>query len=147
MDVIQGTGTSTGIAIGPLFFYHHAAVHAGSRKISNVDKEVARFETAKKTVDARYEELYEHTRKLSGEEEAQIFQIHEMMLDDDDFSGFVSEMIRKEQVSAEYAVESAGDHLDRMLKESGDEYIEERTSDVREIISVLLETLSGKKTV
>ncbi len=144
MDVIQGTGTSPGIASGPLFFYRHPVFQAGYKKVSDPEKELARYETARKAVAARYEELYEHTLKVSGEEEAQIFQIHGMMLDDDDFSGFITDMIHTQSVSAESAVFAAASHLEQMLKESGDDYITERSADVKEIVTALLETLSGK---
>ncbi|MBQ9495537.1 MAG: phosphoenolpyruvate--protein phosphotransferase [Treponema sp.] len=144
MTVINGTGTSDGIASGPIFFYKTESVHAARRTVADVQGERARFEKAQQLVMAEYERLAQQAEKDLSKDEAQIFQIYAVMLSDDDFSGFVIEMIERERVCAEYAVQQAEAHVAQLLAESGDSYIAERTADVKEIASAVLNALAGK---
>lgn len=147
MIILKGSTTSGGIAIGPLYIYGDVSFSKDDTvNITDVDPnhEIQRFEGAKKAVSEEYNRLYEKTKETSGEDVAMIFQIHGLMLEDDDFSGFIINQIKEKKVSAESAVLLAEEHLEKMLLESGDENITERNTDVREIGGLLLENLGGR---
>lgn len=143
MITIQAAAASPGFAEGILFCYSRKEIKVVEETELDAEDEVLRFNNAKEKIVTKYNDLYGQTLKISGEENAMIFQIHAMMLEDDDFSGFAVDLIRSKKVSAEYAVKAAQSRLEQMLKDSGEELIAERGTDVREIVTAMLEELSG----
>ena len=112
MKTVQGQGVSNGIAFGRLKFYHHDGnLGVQRRPAQDAAAEIRRFEAALEEVSARLEDLYRQTVSSLGEENAAVFQIHQMILEDPDFLDAVREMIHTECVCAEYAVHKTGELL------------------------------------
>lgn len=142
MVCVEGKSAFGGIAIGPIRELA-AKSHAVRRcHVEDVEHEFTRFAEAKKVAVEELQELYEKAVKEVGEANAAIFEVHQMMLDDDDYCDSVHNMIDTQQVNAEFAVASTGDNFSAMFAEMDDTYMKERAADVKDISERLIRILT-----
>ena len=144
MEVYQGKSIFKGIAIGKLFFYSKGEQAVKREKIQDVGAEIARYEAAKEEAIAQLNALYEKAVKEVGEVNAAVFEVHAMMLDDDDYVDSVKNIIETQQVNAEFAVATTGDNFSSMFAEMEDDYFRARAVDVKDISERLVNVLSGR---
>lgn len=144
MEVYQGKSIFKGIAIGKLFFYSKGEQAVKREKIQDVEAEIARYEAAKEEAIAQLNALYEKAVKEVGEVNAAVFEVHAMMLDDDDYVDSVKNIIETQQVNAEFAVATTGDNFSNMFAEMEDDYFRARAVDVKDISERLVNVLSGR---
>lgn len=147
MFTYTGKTVFNGIAIGKIYYYAKNEQAVKSVKIADADAEIDRFEAAKESAVGQLQDLYQRALKEVGEENAAIFEIHAMMLEDDDYVDSIVNIIKTEQVNAEYAVAVTGDNFSRMFAEMGDEYFRARAVDVKDISERLVNILSGNDKV
>ncbi len=134
MNVYQGKSVFGGIAIGHLCVYKKGEFEQVTRqKIEDVEAEVKRFQDAKEAAQAQLGELYDKAVKEVGEANAAIFEMHQMLLEDEDYQDSVENIIRTQQVNAEYATAVTSDHFSSMFAEMDDDYMKERAADIRDI--------------
>jgi phosphotransferase system enzyme I (PtsI) len=143
MTVLTGKGVSGGIVIGKLQFYRHNDTKVKKNHINDAAAEIRRFNEAKQREISELDKLYEKALHEAGEAEARIFQIHQMMLEDDDFCQSVTEIIRTENVNAEYAVNTAAGQMARLIANMDDEYLKQRSVDIAEVFTELVNILTG----
>jgi phosphotransferase system enzyme I (PtsI) len=143
MTVLTGKGVGGGIAIGKLQFYRHNGTEVNKDHIKDTTAEIRRFHEAKQREIKELDQLYEKALHEAGEAEARIFQIHQMMLEDDDFCQSVIEIIRTENVNAEYAVNTTAGHMAQLISNVDDEYLKQRSADVVGVFTELVNMLTG----
>ena len=143
MDKKSGKKIFNGIAIGKIRFYAKAENQVPRTKVEDVDAEIARYEDAKETATGQLEKLYEKALVEVGEANAEIFNVHIMMLEDDDFNESVHNIITSQKVNAEYAVASTGDNFAEMFANMEDEYFKARSADIKDITERMLTILCG----
>lgn len=145
MITLHGKGVYGGIAIGQLSFLRRSGVSVRRRTVTDTSYELTRFEIARKRSLAELDELHEKALRNIGESGAQIFEIHKMMLEDDDYVDSIVHTIRAERVGAEYAVATAAENFSMVFSSMDDPYMQARATDVRDISNRLIEALSGKR--
>lgn len=145
MLTCKGKSVFGGIAIGKIKVHKKGEQQVKRIKIEDAEQETARFHQAKDTAIAQLKELHQKALKEVGEANAAIFEIHQMMLEDDDYVESVENIIRMQMVNAEYAVASTGDNFARMFAAMEDDYMRERAADVKDISERLLAVLGGSK--
>ena len=133
MVVINGKGVYGGIVFGKLSFFQRKDVSVRRTKIEDKEAEKKRFEKAKERTLEQLQALYEKALKEVGETNAQIFEIHQMMVEDDDYNESVNSIIDSQSVNAEYAVAVTADNFAEMFGSMEDEYMKARAADVRDI--------------
>lgn len=143
MSKLTGKGVYGGVAVGEALFFHRTAVCAQKRTVENTEEEIARFLGAKRIAKEELERLYEQALRDIGESGASIFEIHGMMLEDEDYSQSIENTIRMERANAEYAVMLAADHFAAVFSGMNDPYMSARAADVRDISGRLCRILSG----
>lgn len=143
MDKKSGKKIFNGIAIGKIRFYSKAENKVSRTKVEDVDAEITRYEEAKKTASEQLEKLYEKAIVEVGEANAEIFNVHIMMLEDDDFNESVHNIITSQKVNAEYAVASTGDNFAEMFANMEDEYFKARSADIKDITERVITILCG----
>lgn len=141
--VIQGKSVFSGIAIGRLSVYNKAENVVKRVKITDIDGEIRRFEEARKEGKKQLAGLYEKALKEVGEVNAAIFEVHQMMLDDLDYVESIQNMIKSQEVNAEFAVANTGDNFSEMFASMDDDYMKERAADVKDISNRLIMILQG----
>ena len=146
MEQFKGKTIFQKIAIGKVYFYEKVQIEINKREVCDTEAEVNRFEQAKRTAQEQLVGLYEKAKAEVGEEEAEIFEVHTMMLGDSDYCDSVTEIINGEKANAEYAVAETGDTFSRMFSEMDDEYMRERAADIKDISERVIRILSGKET-
>ena len=144
MITLSGKGVYGGIAIGTVSFFRRSGVSVRRRSVTNVEKEQERYRRAKESAIGALGELYEKALRNIGESGAQIFEIHKMMLEDDDYNDSVLHTIRTERVNAEYAVFTTAENFSMVFSSMDDPYMQARAADVRDISNRLIGALSGK---
>ena len=144
MEVYQGKSVFGGIAIGRISVHKKDEQQVKRVKIENPELEIERYRQAKQTAMEQLQGLYQKALKEVGEANAAIFEIHQMMLEDDDYNESVENIIRMQQVNAEYAVASTGDNFSQMFASMDDDYMKARSADVKDISERVLRVLSGK---
>ena len=112
-------------------------------KTEDSDGEWARYQAAREASIEQLGELYDKACREVGEANAAIFEIHQMMLEDDDYNESVENIIRTQQVNAEYAVAATGDNFSQMFAAMDDDYMRGRAADVKDISERVLNNLSG----
>ena len=145
MEVYHGKSVFGGIAIGRLHIYNKKNIQVKRRHIEDTNMEIERFRTAKDTAIAQLGVLYEKSMATVGAANAAIFEIHQMMLEDDDFLESVENMIHAQQINAEYAVAMTSDNFANMFAAMDDDYMKGRAADVRDISERVLMALSGQE--
>lgn len=148
--VLKGKSVFGGIAIGRLSIYNKKENQVKREKITDVEAEITRFTDAKETAKEQLKGFYEKAVKEVGEVNAAIFEVHQMMLDDLDYVESITNMIRTQEVNAEFAVASTGDNFSKMFAAMDDDYMKERAADVKDIsnrvISILQNAENGSVT-
>lgn len=145
MTEIQGKGVYGAVAVGKIKFLKKQEQTVSRRKISDISMEKERYTSAREKCDKVLEQLYEKALKQVGESGAQIFDIHRMMLEDEDYNDSVFEIIENQQVNAEYAVAITSDNFAAIFSAMDDEYMKARAADVRDISNRVIDILSGRE--
>ena len=144
MLTFQGKSVINGVAIGKIFIYKKGEQQVKRTKIEDTESELARFRNAQQEAIKQLQDLYESSVKSIGEASAAIFEIHQMMLQDDGFVEAIENMIVTQSVNAEYAVAATSDNFYKMFSDMEDDYMRERAADVKDISERLLTVLNGK---
>ncbi|MBQ8551392.1 MAG: phosphoenolpyruvate--protein phosphotransferase [Clostridia bacterium] len=147
MRYFGGKGVCGGIAIGKISVLRRRDATVTRVKITDTASELERFEAARSQAIRELDELYEKALPEVGEAGAQIFDIHRMMLDDDDYNESIRTMIEKQQINAEYATALTADNFEAMFGAMDDSYMQARAADVRDISNRLIRVLSGTSEV
>ena len=112
-------------------------------KVENPEAEITRVQEAKEKAVEQLQKLYDKALREVGESGAAIFEVHQMMLDDEDYLDSIDNIIRTENVNAEYAVATTGDNFADMFAQMDDDYMKARAADVKDISDRLVRVLSG----
>ncbi len=143
MEQYSGKSIFNGTAIGRILFYQKNQQQVKRRKIEDPEAEIARYESAKEVATEQLSTLYEKAVAEVGEANAMIFEIHTMMLDDDDYNESIYNIIRNDNVNAEFAVATTGENFSVMFTEMEDEYFKARAADIKDISNRLIHVLMG----
>ncbi|MGN0164007.1 MAG: phosphoenolpyruvate-utilizing N-terminal domain-containing protein, partial [Candidatus Ornithomonoglobus sp.] len=141
----EGKGIYGAIAVGKLVKFKRDDAHIKRERISDIDAEKARFKAAKEKTVRQLEAVYEKAIKDVGEENAEIFRIHIMMLDDDDYIDSVYGIIEGQSANAEYAVAATADNFSDMFLATGDSCMMARSADVKDISDRVINNLQDKR--
>ena len=144
MQIYNGKSVFGGIAIGKISVYQKKEQQVKRVKIEDPDQEMARYEKAKAEGIRQLQDLYDKALREVGETNAAIFEVHQMMMEDDGYNESVENIIRSQGVNAEYAVATTGDNYAQMFSAMDDDYMRERAADVRDISERLLTILNGE---
>ncbi len=143
MLTYQGKGVYGAVALGKISVFKRQAVQVRREKIEDTDSELKRLEAAKEAAIAQLSEIYEKALKEVGEANAAIFDIHMMMVEDEDYNDAITEMITSQNVNAEYAVAVTGDNFAEMFAAMDDAYMQARSADVRDISNRIINCLAN----
>lgn len=143
MKVYCGKSVFSGIAIGKIRVYKKDEHQVKRVKISDVDGEITRYNEAKEKAIQELQGLYNKALKEVGEANAAIFEVHQMMLEDDDYNDSVKNIVCSQEVNVEYAVATTGDNFSQMFASMDDDYMRERAADIKDISERLLRILYG----
>ena len=146
MQIYNGKSVFGGIAIGKISVYQKIEQQVKRVKIDDPEQEMARYEKAKAEGIKQLQGLYDKALREVGEANAAIFEVHQMMMEDDGYNESVENIIRSQGVNAEYAVATTGDNYAQMFSAMDDDYMRERAADVRDISERLLTILNGEET-
>ena len=146
MQIYNGKSVFGGIAIGKISVYQKKKQQVKRVKIDDPEQEMARYEKAKAEGIKQLQGLYDKALREVGEANAAIFEVHQMMMEDDGYNESVENIIRSQGVNAEYAVATTGDNYAQMFSAMDDDYMRERAADVRDISERLLNILNGEET-
>ena len=144
MEVFQGKSIFKGVAIGPLLYYGKKETTVRREKIEDTEAEVARYKEAREKSVAQLRQLHDDSVKKVGEENAAIFDVHAMLMEDEDFCEAIENAIRTQNVNAEYAVAVAGENFSKIFAEMEDEYFKARSADMKDISERLIRVLTGE---
>ncbi|MBO5372964.1 MAG: phosphoenolpyruvate--protein phosphotransferase [Lachnospiraceae bacterium] len=139
----QGKGVYGAIAVGKISVFKRQDVQVKRVKIEDTSAEIARVKAAKERAIMQIQEIYEKALKEVGEANAQIFEIHMMMIEDDDYNEAIVEMIQGQSVNAEYAVAVTGDNFAEMFSSIDDSYMQARAVDVRDISNRIIACMNN----
>lgn len=143
MEKFSGKAIFKGTAIGKILFYSKNEQQVKREKIDDADAEIARYEKAKETAIQQLGALHDKAVAEVGEDNAMIFEVHAMMLEDEDYNESVYNIIRNEGVNAEFAVATTGDNFSVMFAQMDDEYFKARAADVKDISERVITVLHG----
>ena len=143
MQTYRGKSVFGGVAVGKICVYQKGEQTVKRTKIENTEQEKARFNAAVQESIRQLGELYEKAVKEVGEANAAIFEIHQIMLEDEDYLDAVQNIIDTQKVNAEYAVAVTGDNFAQMFAAMEDEYMRGRAADVKDISERIVRVLSG----
>ncbi len=143
MYTYHGKSVFGGVAIGKICVYRKGEQTVKRVKIEDSTHEIARFDEAVQESIRQLGELYDKAVKEVGEANAAIFEIHQMMLEDDDYLDAAKNIIETQKVNAEYAVAVTGDNFSQMFSSMDDEYMRGRAADVKDISERIVRILSG----
>ena len=144
MYILKGKGVCGGIAFGKLEILKTDTPPVHRTKAEDAQKEIKRFESALKTAVSDLKTLYNKAISEVGEDNAMIFDIHLMMLSDEDYLGSIKQKIMRQKINAEAAVAMTCDTFAEMFASMEDSYMKAREADVRDISLRLINILSGK---
>ena len=143
MIVIQGKGVSTGVAIGPLYFYQRAKTEITRHEIADAEAEWARFKTAQGKAIEQLGELAEKARAEAGDDAALLFETHQMMAEDMEFEEAIQTAIQETKINAEAAVADTAAQFAEMFASMDDPYFQARSADVKDVSSRIIAALTG----
>ena len=143
MEQYQGKSVFGGVAIGRIHIFSKGQQQVKRIKVQDTEAEKKRYREAVQTAIAELQGLYDKALKEVGEANAAIFEMHQMMLEDEDFTESVENIIDSQSVNAEYAVASTGDNFAQMFASMDDEYMRGRAADVKDISERLVSVLNG----
>lgn len=144
MKQFTGKAVYKGIVMGPVRVLKSNDSKVKRKKIENVEEEIKKVELAVKQAKEQLGVLYEKAVKEVGEASAAIFEVHQMMLEDEDYLESIHNMIRTELVNGEYAAAVTGDNFSDMFAAMDDDYMKARAADVKDISNRLIQNLQGK---
>ena len=144
MTEFSGKSVYKGITIGKVFVLKNKDVQIKRTKVEDAQAEIDRVDAAGQQAKAQLQALYDKAVKEVGEASAAIFEVHQMMLEDDDYLDSIYNMIRTEMVNAEYAVAITGDNFAEMFANMDDDYMKARSADVKDISERLVRNLAGE---
>ncbi len=147
MRRLSGKSVYKGITIGPVAVLKKDGQQVKRNKITDADAEIARLGQAGEKAQAQLQKLYEKAVREVGEASAAIFEVHQMMLEDEDYLEAIHNMIRTEMINAEYAVAVTGDNFSEMFANMDDDYMKARAADVKDISNRLVRNLMGQEDV
>ena len=145
MEKYTGKSIFKGIAIGKILFYQKGEQPVKRVKIEDTAEQIKRYEAARAKAAEQLQGLYEKALKEVGEANAAVFEVHQMMLEDDDYIDSVVNIIETQQVNAEFAVATTGDNFAKMFAEMEDDYFKARAADVKDISERMVNILSGNE--
>lgn len=143
MMTISGKSVFGGVAIGKLMFYKRNEKVIKRTHVDDVDAEWQRFVAAKDKAVSQLKELHDKALEDVGEANAMIFEIHQMMLEDLDYLESIENIIRSQQLNAEYAVATTADNFAKMFSAMDDAYMQGRAADVKDVSERVLDILCG----
>ena len=143
MQVATGKSVLNGIAIGKIVIYKAPKLEISDRLIEDVESELKRFDDARERAIEQQNALYEKALVDAGEDSAEVFSVHAMMLEDDDLLDATNEIIKTQKHTAEYAVKVAFDNQAKVFAEMDDPYMRERAADIYDIEQAVLNYLFG----
>ncbi|SDA13520.1 phosphotransferase system, enzyme I, PtsI [Ruminococcus sp. YE71] len=143
MKKFQGKGVYGAIAVGSVSVFKRQEAQVRRVHIDDTAAELERLENAKAQAISQLSEIYEKALKEVGETHAQIFEIHMMMIEDDDYNDSIKSIIETQSVNAEYAVAVTSDNFADMFASMDDAYMQARSADVRDISNRVIACLSG----
>lgn len=143
MQIYRGKSVSAGTAIGKIRVYKKHEQCIKSIPADDTDKELIRFREAKKEAARQLQLLYDKAMEDVGEENAAIFEVHQMILEDIDFNESVEAIVQNQNANAEYAVFETGKRIAEIFAHMDDSYMKERAADVKDVSERLLNILNG----
>jgi phosphotransferase system enzyme I (PtsI) len=143
MITLTGKSVFGGVEIGKIAFYKRNNQQVKRYRVEDTEAEVTRFESAKASAVEQLQGLYAKAMKDVGEENAMIFEIHQMMLEDLDYLESIIHIITNQQVNAEYAVATTADNFAAMFSAMDDAYMQGRAADVKDVSERILNILTG----
>lgn len=143
MNKYKGKGVYGAVAIGKISVYKRQELSVKRTRIEDVEAEKKRVERAKEISNQELSDIYEKALKEVGETNAQIFEIHMMMLEDEDYNESISSIIETQLVNAEYAVALTSDNFAQMFAAMDDAYMQARAADVKDISNRIIKNLSS----
>lgn len=144
MIKFAGKSVYKGIVTGPVLVLKESEYKVKRRKINDAEAEIKRVAAAQEASVKQLGELYDKALKEVGEASAAIFEVHQMMLEDEDYLEAIHNMIQTELVNAEYAAAVTGDNFSKMFASMDDDYMRARAADVKDISARLVRNLSGE---
>ena len=145
MQSFQGKSVYKGIVMGPVVVLKKNDYQVKRSRIEDADAETSRVQEAIKRSQEQLQKLYDKALKEVGEASAAIFEVHQMMLEDEDYLEAIQNMIQTEMVNAEYAVAVTGDNFSQMFASMDDDYMKARAADIKDISERLVRNLSGQE--
>ena len=143
MISIQGKGVSTGVALGPLYFYQRAKSSISRTKVKDAQAEWERFKSAQAKAIEQLGELAEKARVEAGDSAAFLFETHQMMAEDLDYEESIQGLIQDEKLNAEAAVSDTAAQFAEMFASMDDPYMQARSADVKDVSSRIIGILTG----
>ena len=143
MERLKGKSVYKGIALGKISVLKKDDYVVKRVKIEDPEAEIERVSQAREKAREQLQKLYDKAVKEVGEASAAIFEVHQMMLDDDDYNESIENIIRTQEVNAEYAVATTGDNFSQMFASMDDDYMKARAADVKDISERLVRNLYG----
>ena len=143
MITIQGKGVSTGIGMGPLYFYRRAKTEIKRYTVEDVQAEWLRFKGAQSVAIDQLGDLAEKARAEAGDEAAMLFETHQMMAEDLDYEEAIQALITEDGMNAEAAVSDTAEQFAAMFEAMDDEYMKGRAADVKDVSARILSILCG----
>ena len=143
MKKYVGKGVYGAVAIGKISVFKRNDILVSRRHIEDVEAEIKRVEEAEQASAEQLQAVYEKALKEVGETNAQIFEIHIMMLEDEDYNDSIRNIITTQKVNAEYAVSVTADNFSEMFASMDDAYMQARAADVKDISNRVIANLSG----
>ncbi len=143
MIIYDGKAVFEGIAIGKISVYKKQEQQVKRIKVDDTEAEKKRYADAREVAINQLKALYEKAVKEVGESGAEIFEAHQLMVDDEDYIESVENIIETENVNAEFAVAETGDNFAKMFSEMEEEYFRGRAADIKDITERVLNALSG----
>lgn len=144
---VKGKTVYKAIARGPILVMDKQEVEITTATVADVEAEVARVTAAIEIAKAQIGKLYEKALAEVGEESAAIFEVHQMMLEDDEYLDSIFNMIRDESLNAEYAVKMTGDTFSQIFASMDDEYMKARSADLLDISNRVIRALTNQADV
>lgn len=142
---LSGKAVYKGIVLGTVAVLKKNDQQVKRQKVEDASAEISRLGRAGEAAQRQLQELYEKAVKEVGEASAAIFEVHQMMLEDEDYLEAIHNMIRTEMVNAEYAVAVTGDNFSEMFASMDDDYMKARAADVKDISNRLVQNLMGQE--
>lgn len=143
MTRFTGKGVYDAIAVGKIRIFKHQDIQVKKEKSEDIKGELARLERAKEAAIAELDKIYDKVLKEIGEDNARIFEIHRMMIEDNDYNNSIRDIIEKQGMNAEYAVAEVGNVFSARLAATEGVYMQARAADVRDISNRILRCLGS----